>query len=309
MPEGTVTLTKRELDRVVVLQTVINRKITQMEAALALGLGVRQVKRLIRRMRTKGEAALTSLRRGQPSNRRLKPDLRSQIESLLQDKYPDFGPTLAREKLVEIHGLHVSVETIRRIQSELGLWRPKRRKAVRNHQMRERRPRRGELVQIDGSPHAWFEERGERCTLIVFIDDATGTLLALRFAPTETTEAYMLTLHEYMKQHGCPVALYSDKHSIFRLTKEDPANGNTTTQFGRALVELDIEAIHAHSPQAKGRVERANQTLQDRLVKELRLQGISDMASANGRCQGRCRIFMPRFPLPSLLSDDLISLG
>jgi transposase len=209
MPEETVTMSKQEFNRAVVLRTAIVGKITQSEAATQLGLSTRQVKRLIRRLRTKGEAGLISQRRGRPSNRLLKPELRGHVEALLRNHYPDFGPTLARERLFEVHNLHISIETVRHIQIHLGLWRPKRRKTTREHPMRERRARRGELVQIDGSPHAWFEERGERCTLIVFIDDATGTLLALRFTATETTEAYMAILRLYMERDGRPVALPS----------------------------------------------------------------------------------------------------
>ena len=154
-----------------------------------------------------------------------------------------------------------------------------------HHQRRPRRPCRGELVQIDGSPHDWFEGRGPRCTLIVFIDDATSELLALRFAPAETTRAYLETLGGYLAQHGRPVALYSDKHSIFRVNH--PEREGELTQFTRALKTLDIEPIHANTPQAKGRVERANQTLQDRLVKALRLRNISDIDTANA--------FLPEF--------------
>ncbi|EED5060701.1 ISNCY family transposase, partial [Salmonella enterica subsp. enterica serovar Enteritidis] len=157
-------------------------------------------------------------------------------------------------------------------------WREKRRKTARIHQRRQRRPCYGELIQIDGSPHHWFEDRGPRCTLIVFIDDATSALMGLRFAPAETTQAYMETLGKYVTQHGIPLALYSDKHSIFRVN--NPDREGELTQFTRAIKTLGIEPIHANTPQAKGRVERANQTLQDRLVKELRLQNISDIASA-----------------------------
>ena len=166
-----------------------------------------------------------------------------------------------------------------------GLWRSKKRPGARVHQSRPRRPALGELVQIDGSPHAWFEDRGPRCTLIVFIDDATSRLMALRFAEAETTEAYMRTLRGYLDQHGRPVAIYSDKHSIFRVNQKD--REGDLTQFTRMLKTLDIQPIHANTPQAKGRVERANQTLQDRLVKELRLRRIDDIQSANA--------FLPEF--------------
>jgi hypothetical protein len=217
----------------------------------------------------------------------MKESLRERIRALLIERYPDFGPTLAHEKLWEVHQIEVSIETVRQLQIELALWKPKRRKAARAFQLRERRGRFGELIQIDGSPHDWFEGRSPRCTLIVFIDDATGRLVQLRFVPTETTDSYMVVLRQHLQQFGRPLALYSDRHGIFRINQEDPANGNTLTQFGRALQGLEIEAIHAHTPQAKGRVERANQTLQDRLVKEMRLQGINDMETGNA--------FLPRF--------------
>ena len=183
-----------------------------------------------------------------------------------------FAPTLAWEKLTEVHGYGVSVETLRKWMVAEGLWRSKKRPGARVHQSRPRRPALGELVQIDGSPHAWFEDRGRRSTLIAFIDDATSRLMALRFAEAETTEAYMRTLRGYLDQHGRPVAIYSDKHSIFRVNQQD--REGDLTQFTRVLKTLDIQPIHANTPQAKGRVERANQTLQDRLVKELRLRRI-----------------------------------
>lgn len=220
------------------------------------------------------------------------------------DRYPDFGLTLAQEKLAERHQIEVSVETIRQLQIELGLWRPKRRKAARAHQLRERRGRFGELIQIDGSPHDWFEGRGPRCTLIVFIDDASGRLVQLAFAPSETTAVYMRVLRRHLEQYGRPAALYSDRHSIFRITQVEPANGATTTQFGRALAGLEIEAIHAHTPQAKGRVERANQTLQDRLVKELRLRSINDLEGANAYLPAFMADFNARFTVAPSSAED-----
>jgi len=259
------------------------------EAARQLGVTTRQVKRLVGKYREEGAKGLVSRRVGQPSNRRLKQSVREQIWTLLIERYSDFGPTLAHEKLCEVHQVDVSVETVRQLQLELGLWKPRHRKAKRAFQLRERRGCFGELVQIDGSPHDWFEGRSPRCTLIVFIDDATSSLTQLRFVPAETTAAYMDVLSGHLEQFGRPVALASDQHSIFRINQEEPSNGNTLTQFGRALESLEIEAIHAHTPQAKGRVERANQTLQDRLVKELRLRGIDNMERANA--------FLPEFKI------------
>ncbi|XXY98346.1 ISNCY family transposase [Acidithiobacillus sulfuriphilus] len=211
--------------------------------------------------------------------------LREEALALVRTHYADFGPTLAVEKLAERHGHVVSAETLRQWMLAAGLWQARSRRVAAIHPRRPRRAGRGELVQIDGSPHDWLEDRGPRCTLIVFIDDATGALMALRLVPAETTQAYMETLRAYLQQHGRPVALYSDRHSIFRVNHPD--REGELTQFTRALQTLDIQAIHAHSSQAKGRVERANQTLQDRLVKELRLQGIGDLEAANA--------FLPSF--------------
>ena len=220
-----------------------------------------------------------SRHRGKHPGNAIPEALREEILRLIRTRYGDFGPTLAAEKLHERHGHRLSAETLRQWMIADGLWQPKSRKRAQIHPRRPRRPCRGELVQIDGSPHDWFEGRGPRCTLIVFIDDATGELMALRFAPAETTWAYMQTLQAYLNQHGRPVALYSDKHSIFRINH--PEHEGELTQFSRALKTLDIAPIHANTPQAKGRVERANQTLQDRLVKEMRLRAISDINTAN----------------------------
>ena len=181
--------------------------------------------------------------------------------TLLRDKYPDFGPSLAAEKLLELDGLKLSRESIRQMQMALGLWKPKRRRVRRVFQLRDRRLRFGELIQIDDSPHDWFEGRGPRCTLIVFIDDATSRLTALRFAPVESARAYLETLRCHVLEHGCPLAFYSDRHGIFRVNAKDAQSGDGKTELGRVAARLKIELIHALTPQAKGRVERANQTL------------------------------------------------
>lgn len=279
MAEGHITMSGKEVDRLGVIQTVVGKQLTQAEAGGQLRLSVRQVKRLVRRYRVQGAAGLVSGHRQRRPNNAIAEKVRQAAVGIVCARYADFGPTLAHEKLAAHHGYTHSVETLRQWLMAAGLWRPKRCKPARIHPRRPRRPCLGELVQIDGSPHDWFEDRGARCTLIVFIDDATSRLLALRFAPAETTAAYMQTLGQYLGQHGRPLALYSDKHSIFRVNH--PAREGELTQFSRALKTLDITPIHANSPQAKGRVERANQTLQDRLVKELRLRGIDDIDAAN----------------------------
>jgi hypothetical protein len=200
---------------------------------------------------------------------------------LIYERYQDFGPTLAHEKLSERHGLHISRESVRGLMIAEGLWKPKKLKRPPVHQMRERRACLGELVQIDGSPHKWFEERGPACNLLVFIDDATGKLMELYFTPGETTFGYFAASKRYLTRYGKPVAFYCDKNSIFKVNIKNALSGNGMTQFGRAMKKLDIEIICANTPQAKGRVERAIQILQDRLVKELRLRAISNIDAAN----------------------------
>ena len=215
--------------------------------------------------------------------------------ALLADKYAGFGPTLAAEKLVDAEGITVSRETIRRLQIANELWRPKKRRLKRVFALRERRARFGELIQIDGSAHAWFEDRGPRCTLIVFIDDATGRLTALYFAPTETRRAYLEALRAHVLAHGCPLAFYSDRHGIFRVNAKDAQSGDGKTEFARVCDRLRIEPIQALTPQAKGRVERANQTLQDRLVKEMRLLGVSTLEAAQAFAPGFIAMWNAKF--------------
>lgn len=302
MDRETIAMSHKELDRVGVICKVVDGELVQREAALQLDLSVRQVKRLARAFRTEGAAGLVSRHRGRPSNNRIAASVRDHFIGLVGSHYHDFGPTFAHEKLVERHDFGHSVETLRAWMITEGLWQPKRRRQVPVHQSRPRRPCRGELVQIDGSPHDWFEDRGPRCCLIVFIDDATGELGALRFVPVESTQAYMETLGGYLTAHGRPVALYSDRHSIFRVNHPD--REGELTQFSRALKTLDIGAIHARTPQAKGRVERANKTLQDRLVKELRLRGISDIEAANAFVAEFLADYNPRFAKPPQSPTD-----
>ena len=274
-------MSQKELSRLEVIQRVCRKTLRQRRAAELLGLSTRQVKRLCRAYRRAGAAALASKRRGRPSNHQLPPETVSAARQLLRSRYPDFGPTLAREKLDQAHGLSLGLESVRQLMIREGLWRPRRARKAVIHQLRERRARRGELVQIDGSPHDWFEGRAEKCTLLVMVDDATSRLMHLRFAECETTFNYFAAVRAYIHRHGKPLAFYSDKFSVFRVNIPSALTGTGLTQFGRAMKELSIELICAHSPQAKGRVERANQTLQDRLTKELRLRSISSMAEAN----------------------------
>jgi transposase len=278
-----ITMSKQEITRLEVMQRMKEKRLSQKDAAKMLGISTRQVKRLWKAYQKKGAQGLISQRRGKPSNNRLDAGIMQQGLDLIKKKYKDFGPTLAHEKLTEVEGLQISRESVRKIMIAEKIWKPKRAKQSTVHQMRERRACFGELVQIDGSDHAWFEKRGPKCTLLVFIDDATGRLVELRFVLRETFFAYCEASRHYFERYGKPVTFYSDKHGIFRVNQEQTiGTGSGLTQFGRAMQELEIEILCASSPQAKGRVERANQTLQDRLVKEMRLRGISDMAAGNG---------------------------
>jgi len=280
MGDGEVFLSSREADRAAVIREVVERRLRQSEAARRLGLSVRQVKRLVRRFRERGAAGLASARRGRRPNNAIDGAVRRAALDLVRERYRDFGPSFACEKLVDEHGHRLSAETLRGWMIEDGLWEPKARREMREHPSRPRRDCLGDLVQIDGSPHDWFEGRGPSCTLIVYVDDATSRLLATGFFAAETTEAYMRTTRAHLESHGRPVAYYSDRYSVFRVNRRD--REGEPTQFARALRTLDVESIHAGSPQAKGRVERANRTLQDRLVKEMRLRGICGIDAGNG---------------------------
>ena len=279
MRSDLISMSPRELIRLEAMHELKAGTTTQKRAARRLGVSVRQVKRLWRVFKADGERGLISRKRGRPGNRRHPEGFVARAIALVREHYADFGPTLAAEKLLQRHGLKVDRETLRKAMIEAELWKPKRRRRTL-HVPRERRPRFGELIQIDGSPHLWFEDRGARCTLLVFIDDATSKLVALRFVKAETTNAYFSLAHEYFTRYGIPEAFYSDRFGVFRMNLKDTSRGELT-QFARAMDQLGIELICANSPQAKGRVERVNQTLQDRLVKELRLAGISDIESGN----------------------------
>lgn len=280
-------MSTKELHRIEIIHKVIEKQLGQKEAAQLLKRSVRQVKRMCHRFREQGDQGLLSQKRGKPSNHQLSAEIKEETKHLLKNKYADFGPTLAQEKLQEQHRLVLSVETVRQMMIEEDLWNAKRARKRDYHPLRSRRASVGELVQIDGSPHAWFEDRGPECVLLVFIDDATGQLMELEFVPSETMWAYFGVMRRYLQTYGKPETFYSDRDSIFRINRPDALGGTGLTQCGRALLELNIELMCAGSPQAKGRVERANQTLQDRLVKELRLRGISTMQEAN--------LYLPEF--------------
>jgi len=222
-------MSKREFERAVLMRRVHERRLTQAAAATLLGLSQRQTERLYQRYRTAGPSALASRRRGRPSNRRIPGERRSAVLELVRARYADFGPTLAREKLLECHGLGVSTETLRKWMTEDGLWVPHARRRDRIHQPRRRRDCVGELIQIDGCDHEWFEERAPRCVLLVYVDDATSQLMQLHFCEAESTFEYFEATRGYIERFGKPVAFYSDKASVFRVNAPEPRDGDGVT--------------------------------------------------------------------------------
>lgn len=278
--EVRLAMTIKEIDRVAIIKRIVNKEMTQEEAAINMDISPRQVRRLVKLFRRSGEAGLITRHKG--GNRAFAKEFRCKVMSKVVEQYHDFKPTFAAEKLLERDDLKINKETLRQWMIEDGLWKGKHRKAARIHQSRHRRSGLGEMIQIDGSHHDWFEGRAPKCCLLVFIDDATSRFMHLRFEDSETTMGYFRGIKSYVLMHGRPLSFYNDKHGIFRVNTAgvtDKLRG--TTQLQRAMQELQINVIYAESPQAKGRVERSNQTLQDRLIKEMRLRGISDIEAAN----------------------------
>ncbi len=272
-------MTAQEQDRLRCLQRVADGYRTQGEAAIELGISERHVRRLLRGLAKDGPAALISKRRGRSPNNRFPDSVRALVLERYNADYHGFGPTLLAQVLAQRDSLCINRETLRTLLLANGLWTAKRNRRKR-HPMRERRTRFGELVQMDGSPHAWFEDRGPRATLLVAIDDATSCVTAARFETSETTNGYYRLLRMHFAKFGRFSAAYTDKHSIFRYSGPSTRE-SIETQLQRALTELDIELICANSPQAKGRVERANRTFQDRLIKIMRLESIATIDAAN----------------------------
>ncbi|VWC92756.1 integrase catalytic subunit [Burkholderia lata] len=245
-PAGLVTLTMRELDRLKVIQAVVDTGLKPGRAAERLGLSVRQVERLVIRYRERGPGGVASGRRGRPGNRKLDDGLALRALTVIRERYADFGPTLACEKLWECHGIRLAKETVRKLMTEAGLWIPRRQRPPKVYQPRARRACRGELIQIDGCDHRWFEERAPACTLLVYVDDTTSRLMMLHFTQTESTFSYFEATRTYLERYGKPVAFYSDKYSVFR-SPNAGKTGSSVTQFGRAMYELNIDTFCAAS--------------------------------------------------------------
>jgi transposase len=299
----------RELKRLKVLHAVLDKRFTQKAAAAKLDLSERQVRRLVKSVREFGDGGVVHRGRGRPSNRSLPEQTKAEVLKVCREKYIDFGPTLASEKLLELDGMRVSRETLRQWLMSAGLWK-KRRKHRGHRRWRTRKECFGEMVQMDGSHHAWLEERGPELVLMGYSDDATGNVYG-RFYDYEGTIPAMDSFKRYVRKYGFPLSVYLDKHSTYkssrRLTVEEELAGvsQPMSQFERALDELEVKVIHAHSPQAKGRIERLFGVLQDRLVKEMRLRGIKTREEANAFLKGYLPKYNRRFRVTPSNNTDV----
>lgn len=310
-------MSKKEIDRIPTIKKLCEGKTTASGAAEILCLSTRQARRLKKRFNDLGAKGLIHRSRGRTSNNKVDEDQRKKVIDIVKKKYHDFGPTLAHEKLSQNEDINFSVETLRRLMIDEGLWKSKIQRKVKIYQQRQRRTRKGELIQMDSSPHAWFEERADKCDLLLAIDDATGQIMQGFFNHQETTNAYFNLMRGYLARHGKPIAIYVDKNSIF-VSNSNKVNPVRPTQFTNAMNKLGIKVILANSPQAKGRVERANKTLQDRLIKEMRLLGISTIDEGNKYLTEYITLFNRKFAIeakdkkdahrPLLPSEDPIKI-
>lgn len=287
-------MSSMELNRATMLQRAINKTMTQKVAAQSLGITDRQLRRLLVKYRDGGTAGLAHQARGKPGNRQLPQTIKDQGIELVKTKYPDFGPTLAAEKLAERDGIKIGTETLRGLMTTAGIWHHKKRKAT-HRTRRERRACYGDMEQFDGCHHDWFEGRledGKWATLLASRDDANNNVVA-QFLDYEGTRPVMQFWAEYFTDYGKPMSIYLDRHSTYKVNAKNALDDDAIlSQFERAMRQLNVEIIHANSPQAKGRIENLFGTLQDRLVKELRLEGIRDIAAANTFLQ---EVFLPAF--------------
>jgi DNA-binding Lrp family transcriptional regulator len=292
--EELIPMSQKERDRLKVLQEARNKAITQKEAAERIGVSERRVRKLMTKLRKEGDRAVAHGLRGRSSNRKIGEEVRERVLAWVREEYRDFGPTLASEYLADRHDTRVSRETLRGWMIEAEMWKPRRARVERVHVWRQRRAQYGELVQWDTSEHHWLEKRGEKLYLILMIDDATSRAMG-RFVRHDSTEENLRTLRAYLKRYGRPLAVYTDKASLFKINRaprieEQLQAEQPKTQIGRALGELGIEWIAAHSPQAKGRVERFFGTAQDRLVKGLRKAGACTLEDAQRYLD---RVYLP----------------
>lgn len=303
-----ITMSRREAKRLHIIHQALDKTITQVEAAGLIGLGDRQIRRLIRRIREEGGEGICHRSRGKASNHQIPKKVKKRALKLFREEYKDFNVAHATEKLFEVHGITLSDETLRLWLNEAGIPY-KKRKVKKHRQRRERKAHFGELVQIDGSHHDWFEGRGPICVFMGYIDDATNTVHG-RFYDYEGTMPAMDSMKRYIKRYGIPKSVYLDKHTTYKSwaepTIEEQLNGQKPmSYFEKSLAALVVEVIHANSPQAKGRVERLFKTLQDRLVKEMRLLGIKSVDEANEFLTTYLPKYNRRFAKPSASEADL----
>jgi hypothetical protein len=307
---GILIMSQKELERSQIIRKIFDKEINQQEAAEYLGISDRQVRRIVKRVRKEGDRGLLHQLRGRVGNRRISQGLKRRVVSIYRRVYEGFGPTLASEKLLERERIKVNDETLRLWLIEEGLWRPRRRRELKRRSWRARKEHVGEMIQMDGSHHDWLEGRGPKMVLMGYVDDATGRLYG-KFYEYEGTQPAMDSLRGYVKKYGLPKSIYLDKHATYRTNKKERykewpfRDKEELTQFARACRQLGIELKFAHSPQAKGRVERVFGTLQDRLVKELRLAKVRTLTEAN-RVLGRyLPVFNKRFTVAARQSGDM----
>jgi transposase len=301
--EDIIMVRQKELTRLHVIHKVIEGTLSQKDAATLVLLTERQIRRIVARIRQEGDEGIRHKSRGKPSPRKL--PFKQRIVDLYRQQYPDFGPTLFSEKLAEREGITISRETVRTWLKEDGLWQKHRtRKAHR--QWRERKDHCGEMIQMDGSHHDWFEGRGPRCVLMGYIDDATGRVYG-RFYGYEGTIPAMDSFARYITTYGLPMSVYLDKHTTYKslVRKDESQHTEPISQFGRALQEFNVRKLHAHSPQAKGRIERLFHTFQDRLIKEMRLKGVSTIEDANEFLDSYLPLYNERFTVLPKAQEDL----
>ncbi len=307
--EDIIRMSMRDLKRLKILHQALDRHITQKTASSMLALSERHLRRLVRSVREDGDGGIVHRGRGRPSNRSLSERFKSRVLKLYRKSYRDFGPTLAVEKLLELDGIRVSRETLRQWLMAAGLWE-KRRKKRRHRQWRLRKECFGAMVQMDGSHHAWLEDRGPDLVLMGYIDDATNNVYG-RFYDYEGTMPAMDSFKGYVRKYGFPLSVYLDRHTTYKsyrkLTVEEELEGlgQPMSQFERALDELGVKVIHAHSPQAKGRIERLFGVFQDRLVKEMRLRGIKTREEANAFLREYLPTFNQRFRVTPVNKTDI----
>jgi len=303
-----IAMTQQELKRLHIIHKAIDKAITQLEAAGIIGICLRQTQRIVKAVKVEGDKGVIHKSRGQLSNRALPDKIKDKVLKLYKEKYHDFGPTLGSEKLFEIDKIKINDETLRLWLLQAGIPY-KKRKARPHRQWRERKHSFGEMIQMDGSHHNWFESRGPECVLMGYIDDATGRPFA-RFYPYEGTLPAMDSFKRYIEKFGMPVSIYLDKHPTYKSTRKQTIedelnNAEPLSQFSRAVKELGVDVIYADSPQAKGRIERLFNTFQNRLIKEMRLKGIKTIKEANKFLKYYLPIYTKRFAVVPTNNTDL----